>query len=106
MTHPKYGDRYSCFQCGTKFYTMGKPKAECPKCGADQKKAPKKPSGPKPPRAPLPVADEFEAEEETPLDEDEVAGEFPVVKGEEDEGERFDPERDHLSIDSLPEDEF
>ncbi len=42
MAHPKFGNRYTCFECATKFYDMNKPKPECPKCGANQKKAPKK----------------------------------------------------------------
>ena len=33
------GKKYECFNCGTKFYNLGKPEAICPKCGANQKDA-------------------------------------------------------------------
>lgn len=42
MTKNKYGSRYQCFKCGCKFYDLNKPKAICPKCGADQSGAPKR----------------------------------------------------------------
>jgi hypothetical protein len=45
MAHPKFGERYTCFHCGVKFYDMQKPDPICPKCSLDQRKAPKKPSG-------------------------------------------------------------
>lgn len=34
------GNRYACFQCGTKFYDLNKPEPLCPECGADQREAP------------------------------------------------------------------
>jgi hypothetical protein len=34
------GTRYSCFQCGTKFYDLNRPEPLCPECGADQRTAP------------------------------------------------------------------
>jgi uncharacterized protein (TIGR02300 family) len=34
------GTRYTCFQCGTKFYDLNRPAAICPSCGADQKDDP------------------------------------------------------------------
>ena len=36
----KLGNRYVCFQCGTKFYDLNKDVAACPECGADQADAP------------------------------------------------------------------
>lgn len=36
----KLGTRYTCFQCGTKFYDLNRPAALCPSCGADQKDDP------------------------------------------------------------------
>ena len=30
------GKRYSCFECGAKFYDLNKEQAICPSCGADQ----------------------------------------------------------------------
>jgi hypothetical protein len=32
----KWGIKYTCFDCGVKFYDLNRPKAVCPKCGADQ----------------------------------------------------------------------
>ncbi|MDH4183143.1 MAG: FYDLN acid domain-containing protein [Nitrospinota bacterium] len=100
MTPPKYGLRYSCFQCGTKFFDMNKPKPLCPKCGADQKKAPKKPAS----RQKHVVApEEFpDAIDDEPMDED--LHDFPI-KSDDDEP-RFDPDHDHLSIDDMPEDDL
>lgn len=31
----KYGNKFTCWSCGTKFYDLGKPDPKCPKCGAD-----------------------------------------------------------------------
>ncbi len=35
-THSKWGKKFTCFRCSAKFYDLNKPKALCPKCGADQ----------------------------------------------------------------------
>ena len=35
------GEKYVCFQCRAKFYDLGKPEPRCPKCGADQRDAPR-----------------------------------------------------------------
>lgn len=42
MAHHKYGERYNCFECGAKFYDMRREDPICPKCGVDQRRAPKK----------------------------------------------------------------
>ncbi len=34
------GQRYVCFQCGTKFYDLNRPVPNCPECSADQRDAP------------------------------------------------------------------
>ena len=36
----RLGERFTCFQCGTKFYTLNKPEPTCPECSADQRNAP------------------------------------------------------------------
>ncbi len=36
------GKKFTCYQCGTKFYDFKKPEAVCPKCAANQKNAPAK----------------------------------------------------------------
>ena len=39
MTEIKLGDKYECFNCGAKFYDLGRGAPVCPKCGADQHEA-------------------------------------------------------------------
>ncbi len=34
------GKKYTCFQCGTRFYDLNRPEPICPKCGADQRENP------------------------------------------------------------------
>ena len=36
----KLGRRYSCYECGTKFYDLNRPAPLCPECNADQANAP------------------------------------------------------------------
>jgi predicted nucleic acid-binding Zn-ribbon protein len=33
---PELGTKYDCYNCGTKFYDLGKPEPLCPKCAANQ----------------------------------------------------------------------
>ena len=39
MPELKLGSKFECYNCGTKFYDLGKSEALCPKCGANQKDA-------------------------------------------------------------------
>ncbi|HET9211820.1 MAG TPA: TIGR02300 family protein [Thermoanaerobaculia bacterium] len=39
MPELKLGTKHDCYNCGTKFYDLGKAEAVCPKCGANQKDA-------------------------------------------------------------------
>jgi hypothetical protein len=91
---PDLGKKYECFNCGTKFYNLGKPEAICPKCGANQKDARADEAPPPPPRPPrravimepipeentnefgeeVPVAEEERNEDEEELEEDEEVG--------------------------------
>jgi hypothetical protein len=34
------GAKYTCFECGAKFYDLNRPQPLCPKCGADQRNQP------------------------------------------------------------------
>jgi hypothetical protein len=36
----KLGNRYTCYQCGCKFYDLNRPTPTCPECSADQREAP------------------------------------------------------------------
>jgi len=97
MAHKKYGDKYTCYQCGTKFFTMGKPKPVCPKCDANQRRAPKKSSFKV--SKPL-VVEDLEATEETTEGD---LNDFPIKEEEE---EVFDPNSDRLSVDGVPDQEY
>jgi len=93
MRKKKLGNKYVCFQCGCKFYDLGRSQPICPKCGADQTEAKKKPavttrvagadaSSPAPPRhrkrkvqeepwdSQEAAFDEEESEDEEPFDAD------------------------------------
>lgn len=39
MPELKLGTKFDCYNCGTKFYDLGKSEPICPKCGANQKDA-------------------------------------------------------------------
>ena len=39
MPELKLGTKFECYNCGTKFYDLGKSEPTCPKCGANQKDA-------------------------------------------------------------------
>ena len=97
MTHPKYGKKFTCFHCGTKFYNMGAPKPICPKCGSNQKKAPKRQSGKTARRVEEP---DFETEEENPV---ESTNDFPIKEEAE---ESFDPDKGNLSVDTAQEQDY
>ena len=97
------GEKYVCFSCGAKFYDLGKPEPRCPKCGADQREAPRQAR-----QRPLPA--EVEPVEERPVkrsrlldeDEDEIVidtdteadtdDDLDLGLGVVDEGEDFGPD--------------
>jgi uncharacterized protein (TIGR02300 family) len=37
MAELNLGNKYECYNCGTRFYDLGKSEPLCPKCGANQK---------------------------------------------------------------------
>ena len=39
MAELNLGSKHECYNCGTRFYDLGKPESICPKCGANQKDA-------------------------------------------------------------------
>lgn len=51
MVKAEWGSRRICYKCGARFYDLKKEPALCPKCGADQAKAPPKMSAGSPARA-------------------------------------------------------
>ena len=38
----KFGKKFTCWKCSTKFYDLNKPNAKCPKCGANPEDDPNK----------------------------------------------------------------
>ena len=38
----KFGKKFTCWKCSTKFYDLNKPSAKCPKCGANPEDDPNK----------------------------------------------------------------
>lgn len=97
-----YGRKYTCYSCAAKFYDLGKPKAVCPKCGADQADAPE----PEPEEKKIPIGKSpvksVPAEEKPPKkkyrDDDDDVDDDDVDDEEEDfeEEEDFDDEEDEL----------
>jgi hypothetical protein len=64
------GEKYVCFSCGAKFYDLGKPEPLCPKCGADQRTAPRQTRARTAPPAEVEVAEERPVKRSRLLDED------------------------------------
>jgi uncharacterized protein (TIGR02300 family) len=101
MPEIKLGTKFDCFNCGTKFYDMGKPEPLCPKCGANQKDASPSDSpsvsAAARKRRKADVAKAFDVEDDEPIAEiadDEMVG--PDLEDDEiadaDEEEDFDDE--------------
>ncbi|HEX9286836.1 MAG TPA: FYDLN acid domain-containing protein [Thermoanaerobaculia bacterium] len=100
---PDLGKKFECYNCGTKFYNLGRPESICPKCGANQKNAKSDEApvaAPRPPRRtvimePPPEGnpDEF-GEEPAPVEEeergeDEELDEDEIVEADREEEEEF-----------------
>jgi len=71
----KFGKKFTCWSCATKFYDLNKPNAKCPKCGANPEDDPKKDQ---PTAAPASYSDDYADEAEPDVvdegggDEDEL----------------------------------
>jgi hypothetical protein len=103
IAKPGLGHKWSCFNCGAKFYDLGKPVPVCPKCEADQRDRPPMvadaaPPSPQPKRPAMAPMSRF-------LDDDEVAApepdEFGAVPAGDAEVE--EPEAGEIDIESLDE---
>jgi hypothetical protein len=98
------GEKYVCFSCGAKFYDLGKPEPRCPKCGADQREAPRQTRQRAAPAAEVEPAEERPVKRSRLLDEDEdeividtdadadADGDLDLGLGVVDEGEDFGPD--------------
>lgn len=92
MTELKLGNKYECFNCGAKFYDMGKGEPVCPKCGADQKDAEEK-------ETPL-VTQSVKRERKAELLPDEPEeGDVPVGEDLDDEDLEIDLDDEDLELD-------
>src|SRR5262249_52059290 len=68
----KLGNKFECYNCGTRFYDLGKSEAICPKCGANQKDSDRGESSPSTStkrKRKVEVPKPVEVEEEVPLDD-------------------------------------
>jgi hypothetical protein len=70
MTHPKFGNKFTCWNCAAKFYDMKKADARCPKCSSDPKDDPALKSSEKGKRGNKEEAAEGEDFEEEKFDND------------------------------------
>jgi hypothetical protein len=96
------GEKYVCFSCGSKFYDLGKPEPRCPKCGADQREAPRQVRTRAAPVAEVDVVEERPVKRSRLLDEDEdeividtdaeATDDLDLGLGVVDEGEDFGPD--------------
>lgn len=95
----KLGSKFECFNCGTKFYDLGKSEPLCPKCGANQKDAtPTSPAASAASRRKRKVevvpkaieTDDVEVIDEVP--DEEIAGALDEIDDEVEEEEEFDDE--------------
>lgn len=99
---PELGTKFDCYNCGTKFYDLGKPEPLCPKCSANQNDVERGDSAGTSQsarrRRKADVAKAIEVDEEVPIDDlppDEEIGEVlddEIEDGDEDEEEDFDDE--------------
>ena len=94
------GSKFTCFKCGSKFYDLNRPKALCPKCGADQKDAPKLTAKQRqaPAPKPIPVEPEVERERERDRDRDRDTRRAGPMLDEDDEEIVIDDEPEDLEL--------
>lgn len=88
---PELGKKFECYNCGTKFYNLGRPEAVCPKCGANQKNAKSEEApvaAPRPPRRAVVIM------EPPPEGNTDEFGEEPAASEEEERDEEEELEVD------------
>jgi len=100
MAELNLGNKFECYNCGTRFYDLGKPESICPKCGANQKDSDRADSSTTTTaakrRRKVDVPKPVEVEEEVTIDEipEEDLAEAGIAAelGEEEEEEEIDEE--------------
>ena len=63
----KFGKKFNCWSCGTKFYDLNKPSPKCPKCGKSPEDDPNKGMIV---LAPIAATDDFGDEASEPIEEE------------------------------------
>ncbi|HJW08123.1 MAG TPA: FYDLN acid domain-containing protein [Holophagaceae bacterium] len=91
------GKKFTCYNCGAKFYDFKKPEALCPKCNANQKNAPAKAKAVKKEKAVHVIDDDFTPETETAE---------PVEEGFVQEGVGLDHNREGIDPGDLRMDDY
>ena len=104
MAELKLGNKYECFNCGARFYDLGKAEPVCPKCGSNQKEAenadpPLVTQATRRKKSALPREVEDDEEETTPvielddedLDDEDLEEELPEELAEVEEEEDDEP---------------
>jgi len=99
MPELKLGTKYDCYNCGTKFYDLGKPEPVCPKCGANQKDAVSSES----PAASQSARRRRKAETAKPIDLDEE--ETPIEAPDLPDDEMVEPDLAGADLDDAEEEE-
>jgi hypothetical protein len=100
---PGFGYKWACFNCGAKFYDLGKPVPVCPKCEADQRDRPPvvasaAPTTPQPKRPSMPPMSRFLDDDEVAAPEPDEFGAAPAADGDIEE-----PEAAEVDIEALDE---
>ncbi len=96
----KLGNRYVCYECGTRFYDLKKPEPKCPECDADQSNAPvrdlksllggnktRKPATDQPEAAAPKVGDDKDTDNDEDSDEDDDLADDFEESDDDDDGE-------------------
>jgi hypothetical protein len=100
---PELGKKFACYNCGTKFYNLGRPEAICPKCGANQKNAKSEDMPVAPPRPPRRSTVIMEPPPEENVNE---FGEEPVPEEEREVDEDLEEDEEIVEADRHEEEEF
>ncbi len=100
---PGFGYKWACFNCGAKFYDLGKPVPVCPKCEADQRDRPPivasaAPPTPHPKRPAMAPMSRFLDDDEVAAPEPDEFGAAPAADGDIEE-----PEAVEIDVEALDE---
>lgn len=95
MTHPKFGSKFTCWNCAARFYDMRKPEPRCPKCASDPRDDPTLKSSDR--GSKKGKGDEFSDSDE--LEEETFEADMDELVNDEDEAEDDGSEMEELGAD-------